>query len=216
MRSLCEKQSCQGVWLSLRPLPLLHSHQKHCRVFLHMLRFSVGFVRRFESLRLQPWMLHRERQIKLPGYPVQMPQLPCHHSFLPFYPPYETGKWFSRLLSFILVYLVFIIITSYFLLKSHKNSHNATQYHIIFKSLSVGLFIFHYFHKSSLLQPFTGFYAEHILIWRTTICCCQVLIVMHQMTRNYPVPPAVTFDAVGSDGYLQLKQRTYLIQLNFF
>lgn len=66
-----------------------------------MLRFSVGFVRRFESLRLQPWMLHRERQSKLPGYPVQMPQLPCHHSFLPFYPPYETGKWFSRLLSFI-------------------------------------------------------------------------------------------------------------------
>jgi len=37
------------------------------------------------------------------------------------------------------------------------------------------LFIFHYFHKSSLLQPFTGFYAEHILIWRTAICCCQVL-----------------------------------------
>ena len=36
------------------------------------------------------------------------------------------------------------------------------------------------------------------------------------MTRNYPVPPAVTFDAVGSGGYLQLKQGTYLIQLNFF
>lgn len=36
---------------------------------------------------------------------------------------------------------------------------------------------------------------------------------MHQMTRNYPVPPAVTFDAVGSGGYLQLKQRTYLIWL---
>lgn len=33
------------------------------------------------------------------------------------------------------------------------------------------------------------------------------------MTRNYPVPPAVTFDAVGSGGYLQLKQRTYLIRL---
>lgn len=33
------------------------------------------------------------------------------------------------------------------------------------------------------------------------------------MTRNYPVPPAVTFDAVGSGGHLQLKQRTYLIRL---
>ena len=99
MRSLCEKQSCQGLAVSKATSIAAFTSETLPRIFTHA-PLSVGFVRRFESLRLQPWMLHRERQSKLPGYPVQMPQLPCHHSFLPFYPPYETGKWFSRLLSF--------------------------------------------------------------------------------------------------------------------
>ena len=146
MRSLCENNLAKGG-LAVSKATSIAAFIRNTAVFLHMLAFrSVSF----DALnRLQPWMLHRKRQN---SYQVIGFKCPLCRTIivLPFYPPYETGKWFSLYCLFILVYMFHynykLFPTERNLTRVHRMQHNP----IIFKNITVGLFAFlHYFHKSS-------------------------------------------------------------------